>query len=80
MTFTSFDLGKFHNELTSVTVQANDKGIAEAEFFGTPGTYSDVNILAGSPLLTEQVKFVVFVDVPGMFANRDSPDRPPAAR
>jgi hypothetical protein len=73
VTFTSFDLGKFGNGLVTHTVQANEKGLAEVEFFGTPGTYSDVNILAGSPILTEQVKFVVFVEVPGMFANNQGP-------
>lgn len=78
VTFTSFDLGKLGNGLTSQTVLANDKGIAEVEFFGTPGTYSDVNILAGSPLLTEQVKFVVFVEVPGMFVNDAGPPGPAA--
>ena len=63
VTFTSFDLGAFQNQLNSITVQADSQGLAEAEFFGSPGTFSDVNILAGSPVTTGQVKFVVNVVV-----------------
>jgi hypothetical protein len=73
VTFTSFDLGKFQNQLTSVTVAANNKGIAEAEFFGRTGTYSNVNILAASPMTSGQVKFGVFIEVPVINAsNQDS--------
>lgn len=64
VTFKSFDLGRFENDLTTISVQANEEGIAEAEFLGSPGTYNNVNILAGSPLTAGQVKFVVFVEVP----------------
>ena len=65
VTFHSFDLGRFaENQMTTVTVQANGEGIAEAEFVGSAGTYNNVDILAGSPLTTGQVKFVVYVEVP----------------
>lgn len=64
VTFKSFDLGRFENELTTISVRANEEGVAEVEFFGSPGTYNNVNILAGSPLTTGQAKFVVFVEVP----------------
>ena len=61
VTFTSFDLGKFSNDLTSITVEANDSGLAETKFFGTPGTIDEVNILAASPMASGQVKFIVNV-------------------
>ncbi len=64
VTFTSFDLGAFSNRLTSITVAADEKGIAIAPFTGTPGTYNEVNILAASPLTSGQVRFTVFVVVP----------------
>jgi hypothetical protein len=59
--FTSFDLGHFHNQLTSVTVEADDQGIAEASFFGAPGTINEVKILASSPVASGQIRFIVFV-------------------
>ena len=67
VTFTSFDLGQFENQLTSMTVEANAQGMAEVKFFGTPGTINNVNILAASPVASGQVKFVVNVTkaVPG---------------
>jgi len=63
VTFHSFDLGRFSaNQLTTLSVQADDQGIAEAEFVGSEGTYNNVNILAASPLTTGQVKFIVYVE------------------
>lgn len=64
VTFTSFDLGAFENQLTSVTVRADAEGIARANFTGTPGTYNDVNIMAGSPMTSGQVRFIVNVEPP----------------
>lgn len=64
VTFTSFDAGRFENQLASITVQAGPKGVAEAEFFATPGVIENVNILAGAPLASGQVKFVVHVSLP----------------
>jgi hypothetical protein len=60
VSFTSFDLGAFQeSKLNSVTVQADKQGIAAVTFVATPGTLNDANILAGSPLSSGQVKFVV---------------------
>ena len=56
--------GGFENLLTAQTVQANAQGIAEVTFEATPGTIEDVNILAGSPVASGQVKFVVNVQMP----------------
>ena len=64
VTFTSFDLGQFENQLTSITVQANETGVAQAEFSATPGTIDHVNILAASPVTTGQARFLVDVAVP----------------
>lgn len=60
VTFTSFDLGKFSNGLTTQTVVANNSGYAEVEFHGMSGTIADVNILASSPAASGQVKFLVY--------------------
>lgn len=64
VTFTSFDLGAFVNKLTTITVKADTQGIATAEFFATPGTINNVNILAGSPMATGQVEFMVYIQLP----------------
>lgn len=64
VTFTSFDLGAFQNQLTSVTVKADAKGVAQAVFTGTRGTINNVNILAGSPMTSGQLRFVVNVEPP----------------
>jgi len=69
VTFTSFDLGRFaENKLTSITVAANARGVAEVNFEATAGTIEDVNILAASPSASGQVKFVVNVSKPGGLA------------
>ena len=64
VTFTSFDLGRFSNQLTSTTVAADAEGLAVAEFVAPPGTISKVNILAASPLHSGQIKFIVDVSLP----------------
>lgn len=61
VTFTSFDLGAFQNRLTSITVKADANGNASAIFTGTPGTINKVSILAGSPMTSGQLKFIVDV-------------------
>lgn len=64
VTFTSFDLGRFDNELTSVTVEADARGYAEVDFRGIPGTIDDINILAASPMTSGQVRLTVHVTRP----------------
>jgi len=64
VTFSSFDLGAFSNQLTTMTVEASSDGVAEAEFFATTGTIANVNILASSPVTSGQVKFVVDISLP----------------
>ncbi len=66
VTFTSFDMGKFlENELNSVTVKADKDGVASATFSGSSGTLNDVRVLAGSPMASGQVRFVVDVQDKG---------------
>jgi hypothetical protein len=64
VSFTSFDAGQFENLLTATTVRANENGVAEVKFTATSGTINDINILAGCPTATGQVKFVVNVQMP----------------
>ena len=61
VTYTSFDLGTFSNGLASITVAANDQGVANATFSGSSGTAGQINILAASPAATGRIKFNVFV-------------------
>ncbi len=65
VTFTSFDLGKFkESQLTSVTVPADDNGIASATFVATKGTHHDCRILAGGPMTSGQVRYLVTITIP----------------
>ncbi len=66
VTFTSFDLGKFSNGLTTITVQANGKGSAAAEFIASEGTVENVNVLAGSPSASGQVLFSIQIIPPDL--------------
>lgn len=61
VTFTSFDLGRFENQLTTITVVTDDQGVAEAIFVGPPGTADDVRIMAASPVTSGQVRLTVHV-------------------
>lgn len=64
VTFSSLDLGSFQNMLTSITVRANEQGVATVNFTASEGTVGDVNILCASPLTSGQGKFVVHVLLP----------------
>lgn len=61
VTFTSVHLGTFSNKLTSITVQADKSGIARVDFTASGGAIGDCEVLAGSPLATEQRKFVIHI-------------------
>lgn len=56
--------GTFENRLKSITVAADQEGVAEAKFTLGPGTSGLVNVLAASPLHSQQVKFTVRVALP----------------
>jgi len=63
VTFVSADMGTFEeNRLNCVTVRADENGVARATFVATHGADGDVNILAGSPMASGQVRFTVLVD------------------
>ena len=68
-TFTSFDTGIFDNGLTSISVAANEQGVAEANFLGAPGSIGEINVLAASPVAAEQVKFGVWITPPSETSN-----------
>ena len=72
VTFTSFDGGAFQNLLTSITVQADERGLASAQMTGTTGVLGDVHILAGSPVDSGQARFVVNVKSAKLTALKDS--------
>ena len=64
VSFTAFDGGAFDNLLTSITVRADDKGVAKVTFTGTTGVINDVNILAASPLTSGQIKYIANITLP----------------
>ena len=64
VTFTSFDLGAFDNDLNSITVRADERGRARVKFTATPGTINDIHILAASPVTSGQMRYLVNVRLP----------------
>ncbi len=64
VTMTSNNLGSFPNGLTSITVAADESGLAEAVFTASRGTIDDIQILAASPVTSGQIAFTVNVQVP----------------
>jgi hypothetical protein len=61
VTFTSLDLGRFENQLTSINVITDNNGLATTKFYGAEGTIDDVSILAASPMASGRVAFIVKV-------------------
>lgn len=70
VTFTALDLGTFPNSLTSITVQADEQGVASTVYSASGGVIADAQVLAGSPGASGQVKFHVFVTNPPVATNR----------
>jgi hypothetical protein len=64
VTFVSYGLGAFDNQLTSITVQADASGVASVTFTAIKGTTGNVDILAACPRNTGQAKFHLDVAVP----------------
>ena len=64
VSFHSTRLGRFENRLSSQTVQADADGIAEVQFTVTPGTRGYIDVLAASPVRTQQARFVLQVAQP----------------
>jgi hypothetical protein len=62
--FASQDLGQFENSLTSITIAANEEGVAEAVYTASGGTIDLVQVLAASPMASGQVQFTIDVAVP----------------
>jgi len=62
VTFTSEGGGAFSNGLSSITVQADKQGRAEATYTATDGTFAIAAILVGSPLVAGQVTFAVVIE------------------
>jgi len=65
VSFYAPQLGVFEaSKTSSVSVQADEKGIAEARYTATAGTHGDTPIIASSPVNTKRTRFVVHVVLP----------------
>lgn len=69
VTFHSFKLGQFDNLLTTMTVRADEEGIASVNFTATKGTFGELDLIAASPLTSGQARFVVNVNLPAVVSN-----------
>ena len=63
-TFMSRDGGEFANHAASITVQADEHGIASAVMTANAGTLDDVQVLVGSPAATGTIGLIVHVLYP----------------
>lgn len=77
----STDLGSFENQLVSMTNEAGADGVAVALFTATAGVAGRVQVLAGSPVCSGQVRFIIDVNattiIPSPVANAPSPTPAP---
>jgi hypothetical protein len=65
VTFTAFDGGEFkENGLSSVTVQADGRGMAVANFVATDKVAGELTVIAGSPLASGTQRFSLRVVAP----------------
>ena len=64
VTFHTQQLGEFENRLKTISVAANEEGVAEVKYLAGPGTIGLINILAASPVHAEDVHFMVDVALP----------------
>jgi len=64
VTYMSREGGAFENGQASITVQADDRGLAQATFTAGPGTVDDVYVQIGSPNAIGTVSAVVHVLYP----------------
>lgn len=62
VTFLSFGLGQFPaSGLQTVTVAADEQGVARAQFRVTPGTVGSCLITAGSPVVSSNIQFLISI-------------------
>lgn len=64
VSFTTTDLGFFDNQLTSITVESDESGVAEVSFLATTGVIGRSNVIVASPQSSGQVRFAVNVILP----------------
>ncbi len=62
--FHSQEIGIFENRLKTITVAADNEGVATAKFTLGPGTSGLVNVLVASPVHSDQVRHTIKVSVP----------------
>jgi len=75
VTFVALDGGEFQNRLRTITVQADENGIARVTFVGIPGTIDEVKLLAASPLLSGQLQYFINVQAPRRSTVATEPSR-----
>lgn len=64
VTFYTPQVGTFPNELTTQSVQANEKGIAQTTYTATAGTMGLIDIVAASPVNSGLLKYKIHVSLP----------------
>lgn len=64
VTFYSPHLGRFENQLTSITVRADENGKATATWTAAPGTHDETTIVVASPSTSGQANFLIDVVIP----------------
>jgi hypothetical protein len=68
VTFHTQQVGEFDNRLSTISVKADESGVARVHFKAT-STSGLVNVVAASPVHSEQVEFAVRVSAPEVVIN-----------
>ena len=70
VTFLSPRFGEFENRLRTITVAADEQGLASAKFTATSGTHGIVDITAASPTSSGEVSFRLRVVLPNKSSSK----------
>jgi hypothetical protein len=64
VTFYSDRLGQFQNLLGTISVPADENGVARAEFTVSTGTRDEVEVFAASPVHSGQIRYLIKINLP----------------
>ncbi len=62
--FYTNSIGQFDNQLSTITVKADEQGIAVARYRTTSGQLGDVDLFAASPVRSGRTRYLVRVSIP----------------
>lgn len=61
VTFYSSKLGQFDNQLSHITLQADENGYAQTRFLASTGTRGEIDVIASSPVHSDYARWLIEV-------------------